>query len=236
MSTVAKPRREAPARRRFEAERRLVIRGARWEDYVTLVDSLHERSPLRVAFDGRDIEIMTKGMDHERFSFFLNELIVAVALAQGVQVEPFGETTWRKPGIKRGLEADQWYFFDAAKRERIARILRIRKAKNLRDNGLKGFPSPDLAVEVDISPSEVDRPAIYAALGVVEIWRFDGEAAVMERLTPAGRYEPVERSGWLALTPADVVRWLLQEDTTEFIPWRNRVTKWARRRFARRRP
>ena len=31
MSTVAKPK--APARSRFEAERRLVIRGARWDDY-----------------------------------------------------------------------------------------------------------------------------------------------------------------------------------------------------------
>ena len=67
MSTVAQPK--APARSRLEAERRLVIRGARWDDYLTLVDSLDEHSPLRVAFDGKDIEIMTKGSDHDRFSY-----------------------------------------------------------------------------------------------------------------------------------------------------------------------
>src|SRR3954451_8189418 len=106
MSTVAKPRPQAPASRRFEAERRLVIRGVRWEDYLTLVDSLHERSPLRVAFDGKDLEIMIKGRDYERFSSYANHLIIAVALAQGVAVEPYGETTWRKSEAKRGLEAD----------------------------------------------------------------------------------------------------------------------------------
>jgi len=103
-------------------------------------------------------------------------------------------------------------------------------------NSLKGFPGPDLAVEIDISPSEVDRPGIYAALRVVEVWRFDGSQAVIERLTPEGRYSAVERSGWLAITPADIVRWLLEEDTAEFIPWLDRVTKWASRRSAKKRP
>jgi hypothetical protein len=46
----------------------------------------------------------------------------------------------------------------------------------------------------------------------------------------------VASSGWLEIAPADVVQWLVEEDTTEFIPWLNRITKWARRRFARRRP
>ena len=111
MSTVARPK--APARSRFEAERRLVIRGTKWEDYLTLVDSLDEHSPLRVAFDGKDIEIMTKGSDHDRFSYLAHHVVVAVAQAKGVPVEPYGEATWRKPGVKRGLEADQWFFFDA---------------------------------------------------------------------------------------------------------------------------
>jgi len=235
MSTVAKPKPESLSGRRFEAERRLVIRGARWEDYVTLVDSLHERSPLRVAFDGKNLEIMTKGRDHERFSSFTHHIILAIAQAQGLGVEPFGETTWRKPGIKRGLEADQWYFFDTAKRERIAKIERRERLQGIRGRDLKGFPGPDLAIEIDISPSEVDRPGIYAALRVVEVWRFDGDQAVIERLTPEGRYVPVERSGWLDITPADLVRWLIEEDTSEFIPWLDRLTKWARRRFAKRR-
>ena len=234
MSTAAKSR--VPARSRFEAERRLVIRDAAWDDYLVIVNSLHERSILRVAFDGKDIEIMTKGRDHDRFSYLIHQLIVAVAQAQGAPVEPFGETTWRKPGVERGIEADQWYFFDAAKRECIAKILRDEKARGVRTNSLEGFPSPDLAVEIDISPPKVDRAGIYAALGVAEVWRFDGEAAVIERLSSEGRYEPLKKNQWLEMTPADVVRWLVREDATEFIPWLDRVTKWARRKSAGKRP
>ena len=234
MSTAAKSR--APARSRFEAERRLVIRDAAWDDYLVLVNSLHERTILRVAFDGKDIEIMTKGRDHDRFSYLIDKLIVAVAHAQCVPVEPFGETTWRKPGVERGIEADQWYFFDAGKRECISKILRDEKARGVRTNSLEGFPSPDLAVEIDISPPEVDRPGIYAALGVAELWRFDGEAAVIEGLSSEGRYEPLKKSQWLEITPADVVRWLVREDATEFIPWLDRVTKWAQRKSAGKRP
>ncbi len=233
MSTVAKPK--ATTRRYLQAERRLVIRGARWDDYLTLSDSLSEHTPLRVAFDGKDIEIMTKSDDHERFSFLIGQLVVAVALARGVDVEPYGETTWREPGIKQGLEADQWFFFDAEKRKRLARIKRADKARG-RKTGIERFPSPDLAAEIDISPPLVDLEGIYAALGVPELWRFDGQVVVIGRLMPGGRYEPIDQSQWLSLTPADILRWLIQEDTSEFIPWLNRVTKWARRRFAGRRP
>ena len=31
------------------------------------------------------------------------------------------------------------------------------------------YPNPDLGVEVDVSPSKIDRPGIYAALGVAEV-------------------------------------------------------------------
>ena len=46
---------------------------------------------------------------------------------------------------------------------------------------------PDLAIEVDISRPQVDRAGIYAALRVAEVWRFDGEQVVIERLTAEGK-------------------------------------------------
>ena len=49
-------------------------------------------------------------------------------------------------------------------------------------------PPPDLAVEVEISRSALDRMGIYAALGVPEVWRFDGEALRVEQLQADGTY------------------------------------------------
>ncbi len=63
MSTmIAPPRNEAAGRRAGEA--RLVVPDVSWRVYETWVDSLPEPTPVRMAYDGRDLEIMTKGPDH----------------------------------------------------------------------------------------------------------------------------------------------------------------------------
>jgi hypothetical protein len=71
-----------------------------------------------------------------------------------------------------------------------------------------------LAVEVDISPTKIDRPAIYAALCVAEVWRFEGEdqQIIIERLGDDGSYHPVEGSAVLPVRAEEVERWVLRED------------------------
>ena len=50
----------------------------------------------------------------------------------------------------------------------------------------------------------IDRPSIYAASGVAEVWRFDGETLTIERLGPDGRYEEVAASTFLGVRPDEV--------------------------------
>jgi Uma2 family endonuclease len=85
------------------------------------------------------------------------------------------------------------------------------------------YPNPDLAIEVDISPSLVDRPGIHAFLVVAEVWRFDGQTLTIERLDPGGRYLSIETSAWLPIKNSEVVRWLTQEDTTDESAWARRL-------------
>ena len=73
----------------------------------------------------------------------------------------------------RGLEADLSYYFDAEK-IRAARDALKRKSMDPAD-----YPRPDLAIEIDVSGPKVDRASIYAVLGVVEVWRFDGANVVI---------------------------------------------------------
>ena len=96
------------------------------------------------------------------------------------------------------------------------------------------YPNPDLAIEVDISPPLVDRPAIYAALVVTEVWRFDGEIVTMEQLNPDGSYSPIESSFWLTIRPDEVVRWLTQEDATDETAWIRRLRQWVRTELTKR--
>ena len=148
MSTViAPPGNEAAGRRAGEA--RLVVPDVSRRVYETWEDSLPESTPVRMAYDGRDLEIMTKGPDHEDYRQLLGHLVVEIARSLKRPLKGLGETTWKRSEIQRGIEADQCYYFSP---EKLTAAARSRGA-----NDVASFPNPDLAIEVDLSPSLIDR-------------------------------------------------------------------------------
>ena len=54
------------------------------------------------------------------------------------------------------------------------------------DIDLEVDPPPDLAIEIEITRSALDRIGIYGALRVPELWRFNGRT--LECATPPGRW------------------------------------------------
>ena len=96
------------------------------------------------------------------------------------------------------------------------------------------YPNPDLGIEVDMSPPKIDRPGIYAALKVAEVWRFDGERQelVIERLEDDGTYRAVDRSSFLPLYAAEIRRWVVEEDSRDESAWARRLRAWVRAEVA----
>ncbi len=167
------------------------------------------------------MEIMVKGGVHDHFAELLGLFVMAVAGQLGIRIKPQGETTWIRPEIERGIEADKCYYLDPAK---IAAAL---AAISRRVNDVAAYPNPDLAIEIDISVPKADRASIYAALGVAELWIFDGETLTIERLDEQGHYQAVERSGFLRVRADQVPRWLTAEDISDYEAWIQRVRAWA---------
>ncbi|MBV8076797.1 MAG: Uma2 family endonuclease, partial [Planctomycetaceae bacterium] len=94
-------------------------------------------------------------------------------------------------------------------------------------------PPPDLAIEVEISRSALDRIGIYAALGVPEVWRFDGEALRVEQLQADGTYREVAASPGLPfLSSEEVVQWLRLAETMGQTPWLRQFREWVRDELA----
>ena len=112
-TTIARPPRRAthPPREKRESW----FRDASWRLYEAFVENLPEGSPIRTAFDGRDMEIMVTGPLHDHFADLLDQFVKAVAGELGIRIKPLGETTWIRPEIERGIEADNCYYLDPAK-------------------------------------------------------------------------------------------------------------------------
>ncbi|MGB0071281.1 MAG: Uma2 family endonuclease [Isosphaeraceae bacterium] len=116
--------------------------------------------------------------------------------------------------------------------------LSCRGNKARRSLDIADYPNPDLGIEIDMSPPKIDRPAIYAALKVAEIWRFDGEhqQLFIERLEDDGTYRTVDRSSFLPLYAAEIRRWVVGEDSHDESVWARRLRARVRAELAPRLP
>jgi Uma2 family endonuclease len=199
------------------AETRILIPNMTWDQYATFAGWLPDSSRIRVAYDGRDMELMVVSPNHDDFAELLDTFFKAVADGLGIRYKPQRTTTWIRPEVQRGLEADCCYYLLPAKIETALTALKAR----LKD--VAHYPNPDLAIEVDISPPQADRQAIYAALRVTELWIFDGAVLSIKRLGDDQRYHAVEASGFLPIRPADVEHWLLHEDRSDQGAWSQRI-------------
>jgi len=215
-----------------EPDHRVVIQGVDWAFYEQLVDSIPEGANIHVDYDGKDVEIMSLSTLHDGDKKLFGQLVEAIAQELEIPYKGAGSTTWKRPEVARGLESDECYFFGADKLAAVAEA-RARRSKRIAD-----YPNPDLGIEVDISPSKIDRPGIYAALKVSEVWRFDGEReeVIIERLGEDGSYHPVEGSAFLAIRAKEVRRWVVEEDSSDDSAWARRLRAWARAELALRLP
>ena len=86
-----------------------------------------------------------------------------------------------------------------------------------------------MVIEVDITRSSLNRFPIFAALGVPEVWRFDGDRLTMHRLE-SGWYTELETSFALPPLTASQATVFLEESRHEkSTMWLRRVREWVRR-------
>jgi Uma2 family endonuclease len=172
----------------------------------------------------------SRQVQHDYFKYLLGLFVSEVATELAIPLNSGGETTWKRPELLRGLEADQCYYFRSEKRAVVVAAVK-RRSPDIAD-----YPNPDLAIEIDISPPEVDRSGIYAALRVAEVWRFDGEEVTIEQLQEGGTYTAVDSSRWLPVRSSEIRRWLLEENWSDQSLWIRRQRTWARRLASRQNP
>ena len=198
-------------------EGRIVVPGVDWGDYEKMLQIVGDRH-IHVTYDQGTMEVRMPSQRHEQAAQLLGFFIPQVADELEVDYEPLGMTTWKRPDMEKGLESDQCYYI------RNEAIVREREELDLEVD-----PPPDLAVEVDITSSSLNRMAIYAELRVPEVWRYDCRTLTMYRLQADGSYRPCETSlSFPGLRPADVERFLELGRTMAQRVWARAIRDWVR--------
>src|SRR5437660_9856887 len=168
--------------------------------YSRLLRAFAERPGMRLTYDRGELEIMSPLLEHDDDGRFLGDLVFVLTEELGMPLKRGGSTTLRRRLRRRGIEADECFWIANAHRMAGKRRLDLRKD-----------PPPDLAIEVDVTHSSLDRMGIYAALGVPEVWRLDGDTLTFHVLGLDGSYiESHASRSFPLVTPADLLNFLRQ--------------------------
>jgi Uma2 family endonuclease len=196
----------------------LVLSNVSWETFEKLLDEMGERH-YRVTYDNGELEFMTLSFGHENISRWIGRLIFFLALELKMPLCSGGSTTFKQSVRKKGLEADECFWI------KHEQAMRGKKEWNV----LNDSP-PDLVVEVDITRSSLNRQAIYAALGVPEIWTYDGTTFRVLVLGGGGKYKEKAKSvsfPWLPLE--GFARFIAKLGTADEVQLIEEFTAWLRR-------
>lgn len=155
-------------------DRRFVIHGVSWEQYLATRDLYEDRPGLRMAYLEGKLEIMSPSSKHELVKKLIARLIEAWAFEVGVDLRGHGSTTFQKEVSERGAEPDECYCL----------------GRTIEDGSAE---YPDLVIEVALSRSAVDKPAIYAGFGVPEVWCYRNDRIEILGLEGSS-YLPLPRS------------------------------------------
>ena len=168
----------------------VVLDGVDWETYVRLSDS--DRAGLRITYDRGRMEIMPPpSMGHGKRTFLLARLVERYMEAAGVEYVGADVITLRREELLRGCEGDQMYFVRATPPPPEAEQW---------DAAI--HEAPDLVIEVDMTSRSINKEPIYAALGVAEILRLDGDVLRLRVLDNAGEnYDDADESSLLPGLP-----------------------------------
>jgi Uma2 family endonuclease len=153
----------------------VTFRDVSWDEYEELLEQVGEAPGLRITYDNGSLHVMTISAEHEKYTLFINSLIAGIRLRLRMDILAFGSATMRKPKRSAGHEPDACFYVQTA--PLIGNRVQL---------DFETDPPPDIVVEIDLHHDSRSRFRVYAALGVPEIWRFDGQAMTIYHLSEVG--------------------------------------------------
>jgi Uma2 family endonuclease len=204
------PRSATPNSRPTAATQRFLLRDLHWSAYEVLLHELRNQ-PIRMTYDRGSLELLAPSDAHRSCARLVARLVETLAHTLGMALLAGKPTTFKRCDVGRGLEPDRYYY----------------RGGEIPGHGMRPIQAdidrlPDLAVEIDLEGSAIDRMGAYAALGFPEVWRFDGEDLRIHRLQDDGGYAVGVRSPLFPIPDLSEAFRVLKEgesmDDTSLVP------------------
>ena len=166
----------------FLAEQRVILDNISWQTYLAILNDA-DNCRGRMTYDRGILEIMAPSKLHEQVKRLIGRMVEAFTEELNIDIVSAGSTTFKREDLERGFEVDECYY--------------IQHAADVRGKDeidMRVDPPPDLLIEVDISRSSLNKFGIYGALGVPEVWRYNGERLQFYVLQTEGYVEVQDSS------------------------------------------
>ena len=168
-----------PVEQQTTPENRVVLKGVSWSTFKALLADVGDDRTWRIAYDRGVLEIRMPLEEHEEPKRLIESFIEAIVDELEIELRSLGSLTLEREDLTRAVEPDSCFYIQ---NESLVR------GRNI---NLPNDPPPDLAIESDYTNSSVNKDAIYAALGVPELWRYRRQSLQVYQLVE-GKYETTE--------------------------------------------
>ena len=194
----------------------LHLQDVSWKEYEELVERRDEVSHARVSYDQGRLEIMSPSAQREVYARLFEHLIAILTEELNLEFVSCGSVTLRRQKKSKGTEPDDCFYI-----RNFAQILDKDRIN------LETDPPPDLGIEIDVTHPTLDKLAIYAGLGVPEVWRYNGARVEFHRLAEEG-YAVIPASDLFPfLMPAALVEYLRLGSTQGINTMRRAFQAWV---------
>ena len=180
-------------------EQRVLLKNISWQLFESLLLEMGYQRSTRLAYYKGNLELMTPLWEHENRNRLIERLISTLVEELNVEFNLGGSVTLKRSNMRVGKEPDSCYY--------IQNKARVRGKTEI---DLTQDPPPDLAIEIDITNSSLNQLALYADLGVPEIWRFDGRRLKIYQLQNE-EYIECDYSPTFPLLPATKVEEFIEQ-------------------------
>jgi Uma2 family endonuclease len=199
---------------------RFVFDHVSWADYETALRIDGDR-PIRVTYDRGLLEIISPSSPHEGYKNLFAYVVETLLEEHENRFVAAGSTTFRREDLNRGLEPDECYYITHSSKIRIFEEIDLRR----------DLP-PDLAIELDISRSILDRLSVIASLGDPELWSFRDRRLRILRLRGAAYSAAKSSQFFPGVALIALEEWLFAGAGQDQGTWRKAFRAWVREQLA----